>query len=207
LRIILQLMKGGSLLEGLKTLGKSRLRTAELLRYALQMCSALRYLKHEHIIHRDIAARNILLDEGLSTAKLGDFGLAVTVEEIEKKQKSENLHDIDVLLKSKIAVKWTSPESLEKGEYTYQSEMWSFGILLWEMWSYGRVPYRKIYVEKVLTEIKHGTRCEIIENSEGPNKIPLNIRNLLTNQSLWAYDSALRPTIETVTQIVQESHS
>ena len=200
-------MKGGSLLEGLKTLGKCRLRTAELLRYASQMCSALRYLKHEHILHRDIAARNILLDETLSTAKLADFGLAVTVEEIETKQKSENLHDIDVLLKSKIAIKWTAPESLEKGEYTYQSEMWSFGILLWEMWSYGRVPYRKIFVEKVLTELKNGTRCDIIENTEEPNKMPVKIRALLSCQSLWSYDPVLRPSIEQVTQCVQESQT
>ena len=136
LRIILQLMPGGSLLEALKTVGKTRLRNPELLAYSLQMCSALKYLKDSALLHRDIAARNILLDESLSSAKLADFGLAVTVDELRKSSHPIG-HDIDALLKSKIAVKWTAPEALEKGLYSFQSEVWSFGILLWEMWSQG----------------------------------------------------------------------
>ena len=67
--------------------------------------------------------------------------LAVTIAEMEAK---ESTAEIETVLKKKVAVKWTAPESLEKGLYSFSSEMWSFGILLWEMWSYGRVPYRKV---------------------------------------------------------------
>ena len=108
------MMKGGSLLEALKNAGKSRLRSAELLKYTTQICSALRYLKHEKILHRDIAARNVLLDEFFSNAKLGDFGLAVTTDELITRNKNEDLKDIDSLLKNKIAVKWTAPEALSR---------------------------------------------------------------------------------------------
>ena len=80
LRIILDHMPGGSLIEVLKTVGKTRIRTSDLLKYACQITSALKYLRHVHVLHRDIAARNILLNENFSTAKLADFGLAVTVE-------------------------------------------------------------------------------------------------------------------------------
>ena len=73
-------MPGGSLIEVLKTVGKTRIRTSDLLKYACQITSALKYLRHVHVLHRDIAARNILLNENFSTAKLADFGLAVTVE-------------------------------------------------------------------------------------------------------------------------------
>ena len=58
--------------------------------------------------------------------------------------KESTAAEIETVLKKKVAVKWTAPESLEKRVYSFSSEMWSFGILLWEMWSYGRVPYRKV---------------------------------------------------------------
>jgi len=206
LRIILQLMTGGSLLEALKTVGKTRLRNAELLTYSLQMCSALKYLKDSALLHRDIAARNILLDESLSSAKLADFGLAVTVDELRSSTHPIG-NDIDALLKSKIAVKWTAPEALEKGLYSFQSEVWSFGILLWEMWSYGRVPYRKIYVENVLTEIKRGTRCELLDSPDLDTKMPPKIRELLNADAIWSIEPNKRPIVEQIKQKILFSKS
>ena len=73
-------MAGGSLIDVLKTVGKTRIRTSDLLKYASQITSALKYLRHVRVLHRDIAARNVLLDESFSSAKLADFGLAVTVQ-------------------------------------------------------------------------------------------------------------------------------
>ena len=67
--------------------------------------------------------------------------LAVTISELEARNSTA---EIETVLKKRVPVKWTAPECLEKGLYSFSSEMWSFGIALWEMWSYGRVPYRKV---------------------------------------------------------------
>jgi hypothetical protein len=67
--------------------------------------------------------------------------LAVTISELEARSSTA---EIETVLKKRVPVKWTAPECLEKGLYSFSSEMWSFGIALWEMWSYGRVPYRKV---------------------------------------------------------------
>ena len=69
------------------------------------------------------------------------------MQEFESERRQNHISDINSLLKNKIAIKWTAPEALESREYSYASEIWSFGITLWEMWSYGRVPYRKIFVQ------------------------------------------------------------
>jgi hypothetical protein len=94
----------------------------------------------------------------------------------------------------------------KSGDYSFSSEMWSFGILMWEMWSYGRVPYRKIFVEKVLEEIEKGTRCEIIENVEKQNKMPDAVRSLLNYNSLWSIHPKSRPPIEIVSKIINDCH-
>lgn len=198
IRIVIELMPGGSLLDALKTVGKSRIKTPDLLGYARQICSAMIYLKHFRILHRDIAARNVLLDETLANAKLGDFGLAVTISELEARSSTA---EIETVLKKRVPVKWTAPECLEKGLYSFSSEMWSFGITLWEMWSYGRVPYRKIYVEDVLEQIQRGVRCELPVSTDPSCLLPVHVHDLLQRNSLWSIDPSVRPTIDTVEKI------
>ena len=120
------------------------------------------------------------------------------MKEFESEKKEKSASDINSLLKNKIAVKWTAPEALESREFSFASEVWSFGITLWEMWSYGRVPYRKIFVQKVLEAVKSGTRCEIIDCQESQNRMPPEIEKLLTKDEIWALDPNKRPTIESI---------
>lgn len=69
--------------------------------------------------------------------------------------------------------KWTAPEALKNAKYSFKSDVWSFGILIWEMWSYGRSPYRKTLVENVLSQIiELNLRCEIPEATHSSNQMP-----------------------------------
>ena len=84
-------------------------------------------LGRKGIIHRDLAARNVMLDSNL-VAKVGDFGLARVGSEYSNE-------------KTKFPVKWTSPEGLTKNSFTIKADVWSFGITLWELFTFGNVPF------------------------------------------------------------------
>ncbi|XP_070553342.1 fibroblast growth factor receptor 2-like [Ptychodera flava] len=115
-------------------------------------CRGLAYLHQKHIIHRDIAARNVVI-YGDNVGKLCDFGLARDVYSyIYKKPINEN-DDV------KLPLRWMAPETLE-GDFGYseKSDIWSFGVLLWEVSSLGRRPYEDLQNDQILSMIKIGKR-------------------------------------------------
>ena len=90
---------------------------------------------------------------------------------------------------------WTAPEALRLGRYGFESDVWSFGIVLWEMWSYGRTPYRKTLVENVLNDIEEKClRCEL------PEHLPNEIASLLSanHNSLWSLVPERRISIQSL---------
>ncbi|XP_026902405.1 protein-tyrosine kinase 6 isoform X1 [Acinonyx jubatus] len=127
--IITELMPRGALLELLRGSDEKTLPVSELVGLASQVAEGMCYLESQNYIHRDLAARNILVGEN-NICKVGDFGLARLIKE-----------DIYLSHGRNIPYKWTAPEALSRGLYSIKSDVWSFGILLHEIFSRGQMPY------------------------------------------------------------------
>lgn len=156
--IVTEYMSKGSLIDYLRSRGRSAITPKELINFAKDTCSGMAYLESRGIIHRDLAARNILLHE-TGNAKVADFGLARPMEDHHGNDQQQQQQT-----STKIAVKWTAPEACTQKVFSSKSDVWSFGILLWEIYSFGRVPYPKILLSNVLEYIEKGNRMEPPEN-------------------------------------------
>ncbi|XP_074644515.1 fibroblast growth factor receptor 3-like [Tubulanus polymorphus] len=126
----------------------SLMKDNELISIIWQIAKGMRHLGSVKCIHRDLAARNILLADNM-VAKISDFGLAREVY--------ENGYYFKVT-KGRLPFKWMSPESLLSGQYTTKSDVWSFGVLLWEIATLGGSPYPGIPVEQIFEMLKSGYR-------------------------------------------------
>uniref|UniRef100_A0A672S6B2 receptor protein-tyrosine kinase n=1 Tax=Sinocyclocheilus grahami TaxID=75366 RepID=A0A672S6B2_SINGR len=117
--------------------------TEDLLSFSYQVAKGMDFLTSKNCIHRDLAARNVLLTQG-RVAKICDFGLARDIT-----------RDSSYVLRgnARLPVKWMSPESLFACVYTFESDVWSYGILLWEIFSLGNTPYPGIQISKVYTKL------------------------------------------------------
>ncbi|XP_038065532.1 fibroblast growth factor receptor-like isoform X3 [Patiria miniata] len=127
---------------------KKDLTPTEILTFASQVVRGMEYLASKQCIHRDLATRNILLGEGL-ICKVSDFGLARDVAE-----KSQ----YEMQSQGRVPVRWMAPESLLSNMYTSKSDVWSFGVLLWELVTLGSHPYPGMSSQKVINELKKGYR-------------------------------------------------
>jgi len=119
--IILELAANGTLKSKLRE--KSDIAQNTLIRYATDACRGLCYLAGCKVIHRDIAARNCLLGKK-DEVKISDFGMSVADKSLLKLDKLKNM-----------PVKWLSPEVIRKGEFTTKSDVWAFGVLVWEIFA------------------------------------------------------------------------
>jgi serine/threonine protein kinase len=107
----------------------SRTRFIRLINICLDVCDGMEYLESKHIIHRDLATRNCLVGEG-EVIKVADFGLARFTED------AYIAHP-----QSQFPVKWSAPEVIKYRSYSNKSDVWSFGCLMYEVFSLGKMPY------------------------------------------------------------------
>ncbi|KAM4810630.1 fibroblast growth factor receptor 3 isoform 3-T3 [Rhinophrynus dorsalis] len=122
----------------------------DLVSCAYQVARGMEYLASQKCIHRDMAARNVLVTED-NVMKIADFGLARDIHNIDYYKKTTN---------GRLPVKWMAPEALFDRVYTHQSDVWSFGVLLWEIFTLGGSPYPGIPVEELFKLLKEGHRMD-----------------------------------------------
>ncbi|XP_015714246.1 proto-oncogene tyrosine-protein kinase ROS isoform X2 [Coturnix japonica] len=195
--LILELMEGGDLLSYLRGARKQKFQSplltlTDLLDICLDICKGCVYLEKMHFIHRDLAARNCLVSEKQygscsRVVKIGDFGLARDIYKNDYyRKRGEGL----------LPVRWMAPESLIDGVFTNRSDVWAFGVLVWETLTLGQQPYPGLSNIEVLHHVRSGGRLE------SPNNCPDDIRDLMTR--CWAQDPHNRPTFFHIQHKLQE---
>ncbi|XP_019740578.1 tyrosine-protein kinase Fyn isoform X1 [Hippocampus comes] len=175
--IVTEYMGKGSLLDFLKDGEGRALKLPNLVDMAAQVAAGMAYIERMNYIHRDLRSANILVGDNL-VCKIADFGLARLIEDNEYTARQG----------AKFPIKWTAPEAALYGKFTIKSDVWSFGILLTELVTKGRVPYPGMNNREVLEQVDRGYRMPC------PQDCPISLHELMLQ--CWKKDAEERPTFE-----------
>ncbi|KAM4528595.1 tyrosine-protein kinase ABL1 isoform 1-T2 [Odontesthes bonariensis] len=173
--IITEFMTHGNLLDYLRECNREEVNAVVLLYMATQISSAMEYLEKKNFIHRDLAARNCLVGEN-HLVKVADFGLSRLMT-----GDTYTAH-----AGAKFPIKWTAPESLAYNKFSIKSDVWAFGVLLWEIATYGMSPYPGIDLSQVYELLQKDYRMD------RPEGCPEKVYELMT--ACWMWNPLERPS-------------
>jgi len=175
--ILTEFMKNGALLQYLRRHKTRMLANVEtLVEMCEQVCAAMEYLESKGFIHRDLAARNCLVGDK-NVVKVGDFGLARFVLDNEYTSSAG----------ARFPVRWSAPEVLNYTKFSSKSDVWAYGVLMWEIFTGGDMPYGKAKNAEVVEKI-----CHHNERLPGPTRCPENLYQIMF--SCWHMNPDERPT-------------
>eukprot|EP00095_Tigriopus_kingsejongensis_P001147 maker-scaffold628_size122696-snap-gene-0.27 protein:Tk01147 transcript:maker-scaffold628_size122696-snap-gene-0.27-mRNA-1 annotation:"tyrosine-protein kinase shark" len=146
--LLLELAPFGSLLDYITNNVSSISTTSDIPTWAAQIACGMEYLESQRFVHRDLAARNILLVSKFQ-AKISDFGLTRTMNE-------NNYYR--TCTGGRWPIRWYAPECIQMGKFTHMSDVWSYGVLLWEMYTFGGTPYELTPSQELFSFIETGGR-------------------------------------------------
>uniref|UniRef100_A0A665W144 receptor protein-tyrosine kinase n=1 Tax=Echeneis naucrates TaxID=173247 RepID=A0A665W144_ECHNA len=148
------------------------------------IASGMKYLSDMSYVHRDLAARNILVNSNL-VCKVSDFGLSRVLED-----------DPEAAYTTRIPIRWTAPEAITYRKFTTASDVWSYGIVMWEVVSYGERPYWDMNNQDVIKAIEEGYRLP------APMDCPVVLHQLMLD--CWERERAERPTFSQILNMLDK---
>ncbi|XP_048121674.1 epidermal growth factor receptor-like isoform X1 [Alosa alosa] len=146
-QLVTQIMPFGCLLDYVRE-NKDNIGSQTLLNWCVQIAKGMSYLEDRHLVHRDLAARNVLVKTP-NHVKITDFGLAKLLSADEKEYHSDG---------GKVPIKWMALESILHWTYTHQSDVWSYGVTVWELMTFGSKPYDGIPASAIADLLEKGER-------------------------------------------------
>ncbi|XP_026668383.1 protein-tyrosine kinase 2-beta isoform X2 [Ceratina calcarata] len=182
--LVMELARLGEMRAYLQS-NKHRLDLATLLLYTFQLSTALSYLESKKFVHRDIAARNVLVSTH-NCVKLADFGLSRWVED----------QSYYTASRCKLPIKWMAPESINFRRFTTSSDVWMFGVCMWEILMLGVKPFQGVKNNEVIRKLENGERLAL------PNHCPPRLYSLMSQ--CWNYEPSKRPTFKEIRETLHE---
>uniref|UniRef100_A0A4W6CT20 Receptor protein-tyrosine kinase n=1 Tax=Lates calcarifer TaxID=8187 RepID=A0A4W6CT20_LATCA len=146
-QLVTQLMPYGCLLDYVRH-HRDHIGAQWLLNWCVQIAKGMSYLEERHLVHRDLAARNVLVKTP-NHVKITDFGLAKLLTADEKEYHADG---------GKVPIKWMALESILQWTYTHQSDVWSYGVTVWELMTFGSKPYDGIPASEIALVLERGDR-------------------------------------------------